>query len=75
MLTVSTVLSGLALIIAYAGFHFGLIKWLVSRIDLGVTSFKEELIRHQQADIEALREVRVEIQAVRDLRGGRKRAK
>ena len=68
MFTLPTILSGLALVIAYAGFHFGLIKWLVGRIDLGVSSFKEELIRHQQTDIEALREVRVEPRAVRDMR-------
>ena len=68
MFTLPVVLSSLTLILAYAAFQFGLFRWLIGRIDLLGTNFKEELVRHQQADIEALREVRVELQAVRDLR-------
>jgi hypothetical protein len=66
--TLPTILSGLGLLLAYAGFQFGLFRWLIGRIDLLGSNFKEELIRHQQADIDALREVRIELQAVRAIR-------
>jgi len=74
-LTLSTILSGLALIIAYAGFHFGLFKWLIGRIDLVGVNFKDELVRHAQIDNEALKEIRIELQAIRRPKVRRKRAK
>ena len=72
MFTLPIILSGLALIVSYAIFQFGLFKWLIGRIDLLGVNFKEELLRHQQNDIEALKEIRTELAIIR---APRKRAK
>lgn len=72
MFTLPVILSGLALIVSYSIFQFGLFKWLISRIDLLGVNFKEELTRHQQNDIDALKEVRTELASMRTVR---KRAK
>jgi hypothetical protein len=60
-LTIPIVISSLTLILAYAVFQFGLFRWLIGRIDLLGSNFKDELVRHQQTDLEALKEIRSEI--------------
>ena len=65
MLTLPVVLSVLGLILAYSTFQFGLFRWLISRIDLLGVNFKAELSAHQAADLEALKEVRSELRALK----------
>lgn len=72
MLTLPVVLSVLSLILAYSVFQFSLFRWLISRIDLLGTNFKADLTAHQQADIAALKEVHVELQAITAPRRKRK---
>jgi hypothetical protein len=59
--TLPVVVTALGVMVSYAAFQFGLFKWLISRIDRMGDSFKAELVQHQQADLEALREVRAEL--------------
>jgi len=73
MFTLPVILSGLALIVSYAIFQFGLFKWLIGRIDLLGANFNAELVRHQQTDLDALKEVRVELQAVREMKTPRRK--
>ena len=68
MLTIPVVLSGLALILSYAVFQFGLFKWLIGRIDLLGSNFKDELVRHAEADVVAMKEIHNELQAIRALK-------
>lgn len=64
MFTLPVILSGLTLILGAAVFQFGLFRWLIGRIDLLGNSFKEELIRHAQADLEVFKEVRNELKTL-----------
>lgn len=73
MFTLTNILAGLTVILAYAGFQFGLFKWLIGRIDQLGINFKDELVRHQQADLEALKQVRIELQAVREMKVTRRK--
>jgi hypothetical protein len=73
MITLPVIISSLVLIVSYSAFQFGLFKWLIGRIDNLGASFKDELVRHQEADVEALRDVRTELQAVRETKVPRRR--
>lgn len=64
MFTLPVIIAGLSVLLGYAVFQFGLFRWLIGRIDLLGANFKEELVRHSQGDLEALKEIRGDLKTL-----------